>query len=101
MHLLAMERKEFEKRAKEDPTLKWFTDKTGGVLRANVVSPSTVVSVLVREAPVTTYRVALQDGKLTAEMVGAKKSSSAVPPMAGIAVALSLMSFGIWFARRR
>jgi hypothetical protein len=101
MSLLAMERKEFGKRAKDDPSLKWLTDKTEGVLAATVSPPATTAPATVKEAPVTTYRVTLQDGKLTTEMVQETKRGAAAPvwPLAVVS-ALSLAWFGIWFARR-
>ena len=105
MSLLAMDRKEFEKRAKEDASLKWLTDKAEGVLEAYLVdTPETAISVKQKEAPVTVYRVALKDGKLTAETVRDKKRSDAGPmPMwgFGLVLALSIAGLGIWFARRR
>src|SRR5437879_1760737 len=36
MHLLALDRKEFDKRRADDGSLKWLTDKTDGVMRANI-----------------------------------------------------------------
>jgi hypothetical protein len=102
--LLAMDRKEFEKRAREDSSLGWLSDKTEGVLKANINAPSTVVSADLKEAPVTTYRVTLKDGKLSAQMVRDRKTSDAGPlPMwgFGLALTLSIASLGIWFARRR
>src|ERR1051326_9055626 len=38
--VVALDRKEFDKRAKADPTLKWLTDKTPGVLKTDVEPPS-------------------------------------------------------------
>jgi hypothetical protein len=104
MTLLAMDRKEFQKRAKEDASLKWLTDKTEGVLKANLDTPDTVGSVKRKEAPVTVYRVTLKDGKLTAETTRDKKRSDAGPlPMwgFGLVLAFSIAGLGIWFARRR
>jgi hypothetical protein len=105
MNLLAMERKEFEKRAKEAPPSKWLTDKTEGILKATVPIPATTAPVTLKEAPVTTYSVTLTDGKLKAEMVETKKSSAApVDPSSawilGIVASFSLAWFGLWFVRR-
>jgi hypothetical protein len=106
MQLLAVERKEFEKRAKDEPSLKWLTDKTEGVLAAKVVSPSTTAPISIKEVPVTTYRVTLQDGKLKVELVEDKKRGQAAPfgswpnVAFGVVSALSLAWFGIWFVRR-
>ncbi|HZZ80485.1 MAG TPA: hypothetical protein VFE62_18420 [Gemmataceae bacterium] len=102
--LLAMNRKEFAKLSKDDASLKWLSDKTEGVVTANVIAPSTVGSADLKEAPVTTYRVELKDGKLSVEMVRDTKRSDAGPlPMwgFGLVLALSIASLGIWFARRR
>jgi hypothetical protein len=106
MKLLAMDRKEFEKRAKDDPSLKWLTDKTEGVLSVAVSPPSTTASVKVKEAPVTTYRVNLKEGKLSAERVGEGKRTDAGPTgllpvwAFGIIASLSVAWFGIWYSRR-
>jgi hypothetical protein len=102
-----MERKDFDQRAKDDPSLKWLTDKTDGVLYISIDSPVTVGKVSDKEVPVTTYRVALKDGKLSAELVKDDKRSEAAPegplPMWAFAIvfAFSLAGLGIWFARRR
>ena len=40
MKLLAVEQKEFDKRAKDDPALKWLTGKTEGYLSAPSMPPS-------------------------------------------------------------
>ncbi len=107
MSLLAMERKEFDKRAKDDPSLKWLTDKAEGVLAAAINSPATTGPANAKEVAVTTYRVALKDGALSAPMVKNTERSDATPaglmPMwlFGLISALSLSSLGIWAARRR
>ena len=107
MSLLAIERKDFDKRSKEDPSLKWLTDKTEGVLAATFNSPSTTGSVNDKEVPVTAYRAAIKDGKLTVELVKAEKRGDAGPaglmPMWLLAIvgSLSLACLGIWFVRRR
>lgn len=106
MQLLALERKEFEKRAKEDSSLKWLTDKSEGVLAARVNTPSTTAR-RNEKPPVTTYRVTLEDGKLKVEQVQSKKTSDATPiravPMVavGLALTVSLSWLGIWLVRRR
>lgn len=107
MSLLAMERKEFSKRVKEDPSLKWLTDETDGVLRASVSPPSTTGSVKDKEVPVTAYKVLLKDGKLTVELQKADKARSDAAPDSrlpqvafGIFSALSLALLGVWFVRR-
>lgn len=107
MSLVALDRKEFEKRAKEDPTLAWLTDKTEGALVAKIQAPPTTGPALLKEAPVSTYRVQLKDGKLSAEMVKAEKSGQANPsgllPLwaVGILSATGFAWFGVWMARRR
>ena len=107
MSLLAIERKDFDKRAKDDPSLKWLSDKTDGVKSASLQAPSTVGKISEKEVPVTTYRVALKDGKLTAEMVKDAKRGDAAPiglmPLwvFGIVSALSIACLGVWAARRR
>ena len=107
MSLLAMDRKEFDKRKNEDPSLKWLTDKTAGVTAASFNAPSTVGKVSQTEVPVTTYRVTLKDGKLTAELVKDAKRGDATPggllPVwaFGLVGALSLAGLGMWAARRR
>jgi len=107
MKLLAMERKEFDKRAKNDRSLKWLTDKTEGVLSAEVAPPSTTAPASVKEAPVTSYRVLLKEGKLTVELVPDKKPGAAAPAgrepfwVAGLGLSAGLVWLGLWFARRR
>ena len=108
MALLAMERKEFDKRAKDDPSLKWLTDKTEGVLKASINAPSTVGSVKDKEVPVTEYKTSIKDGKLSAELQKKEKPRSEAAPDGrlpqlafGVFSALSLAVLGIWFVRRR
>jgi hypothetical protein len=107
MTLLAMDRKEFDKRKKEDASLKWLTDKTPDVLKASVATPATTASVNIKEVPVTAYRVTLKDGKLSVEQVKAEKRSEAAPagPLPvwgfGLVLAFSIAGLGLWFARRR
>jgi hypothetical protein len=107
MSLLAMERKEFDKRKQDDASLKWLTDKTPGVLKASIATPATTASVNIKEVPVTAYRVTLKDGKLSAELVKEGKRSEAAPagPLPvwgfGLVLAFAIAGLGIWFARRR
>lgn len=106
MSLLAMERKDFDKRKQDDASLKWLTDKTPGVLKAAIATPSTTASVNVKEVPVTAYKVTLKDGKLSAELVkDAKRSEAPAGPLPvwgfGLVLAFSIAGLGLWFARRR
>jgi hypothetical protein len=104
MQMLAMDRKEFDKRAKDSPPSKWLNDKAEGVLAATVPAPSTVVPASVKEAPINSYRVTLTDGKLKVELLEIKKSGAAPasnsPWALGVVVAVSFAWFGLWFARR-
>jgi hypothetical protein len=106
MALLAMRRKDFDKRKQEGPSLKWLSNKTDGLLEASLTPLETTERVAVKEIPVTTYRVTIRDGKLIAEKVESKKSgaadsSSLVPPWTiGIACSISMAWLGIWFSRR-
>lgn len=107
MALTAMERKEFDRRKKADPELKWFSSlKAEDPLMATLTPPATTVPIAVKEIPVTTYRVTLKDGKLSAEKVEVKKGAAEgqaglLPPWTfGILMSLSMAWFGIWFARR-
>ncbi len=107
MVLLAMKRQDFEKRAKADPKLEWLTEKTEGVLSVKLAPPSLVAPVTVKEIPVTTYRVTIKDGKLTAEKVAGAKSSAAPPASLlpnwafGLVGSASVAWLGLWFVRRR
>lgn len=106
--LLAVERKEFEKRAKDDPKLDWLTEKSRGVLAVDVEQPSTTMPKTLKSPPVTTYRVSLNEGKLKAEKFEEKNKSSGGPGLGllpiwalGIVCSVSLSWLGIWGARRR
>jgi hypothetical protein len=107
MKLLAIKRTDFEKRSKSEKSLTWLTDKTEGVLAAEVDAPSTVAPKKLKKPPLTTYRVKWKDGKLAVETVSAPKieetNSGGVLPnsMAGLALAAGLASLGLLFARRR
>jgi hypothetical protein len=107
MSLLAMDRTEFDKRKKDDPSLKWLNAETKGVLSAKLSPPPTTVPVTVKEIPLTTYRVTLKDGKLSAEKVedekkGEKEPTGLLPTWTfGIAGSVSIAWLGIWVARRR
>lgn len=108
MVLLAVERKEFEKRKKADPKLDWLTIKTDGVLAVEVPPPPTTVPADAKETPTTTYRVAIKDGKLIAEKVENKQATpkdkepvSLLPTWAiGVVCSLSVAWLGVWFSRR-
>lgn len=106
MHLLAMDRKEYEKRAKADAGLKWLTEKAEGVLSANVSHPETVVSIKIVDVPVETYLAVIKDKKLTVQNIGKKKGSEIVPfgwlpnLVGGIALTVSLTWMGLWLIRR-
>ena len=106
MKLLALERKEFDKRAKDDPSLKWLTDKTEGVLWASVTPPSTTAPANVKEAPVTIYNVSLEEGKLTVELLPGNKRSETAPAgllstwVAGLGITACLVCMGLWLRRR-
>jgi hypothetical protein len=104
--LLAVERKEFERRAKADPTLAWLTDPADGVQAAALPTPPTVGKADDKDVPVTTYKVTIKDGKLSVEppprFKGAPPGprSSAPGPAVGAAAAVGLAWFGLWWTRR-
>jgi hypothetical protein len=106
MSLIAVERKVYEKRAKDDPKLQWLTEASPGILRTSIATPSTTAAKSLKEVPVTSYQVSIQDGKLNVQLVKDQKRSDAGPdgamPMAmvGIALTLSITFFGVWYARR-
>ena len=109
MFLLALTREEFAKRKTQDASLDWLSEKTPGVLAASIPSPPLPFSFTKKvESPLTTYNVAIIDGKLKADMVKAPKASSELTPdreirpwVVGLACVCSLACFGVWFARRR
>jgi hypothetical protein len=108
MHILVLERKDYDKRKAENPKLDWLIDKTPGVLKAALVAPSTTGSVKDSEIPVTVYRVLLKKGKLSVENIGKENRRSeggAGGPVSigavGVACALSIISLGLWFVRRQ
>jgi len=110
LQVLALNRKEFEKRSKEDSSLKWLSDKTEGVLMVEIATPNVVFPVSQKEIPVNTYRLSIKDGKVIAEKLADKpgvKQGDATPfnPVPlwlfGILGAASVMWFGVWFARRK
>jgi hypothetical protein len=107
MKLLAINRTDFEKRSKSEKSLTWLTEKTEGVLAAEVDPPSTKALKKAEKPPLTTYRVKLKDGKLAVETVSRPKveetNSGGVLPnsMAGLALAAGLASLGLLFVRRR
>jgi hypothetical protein len=106
LQLYAMERKAFEKRKKEDPSLKWLYGAKDGVLTAELDPPETTIPATAKESPMTTYRVTLGDGKLRGEKVTENKCGAAgpfglLPPFTvGIVSSVSIAWLGIWFARR-
>lgn len=111
MYVLALDRKDFEKRKAADETLAWLDEKAQGVLSASVTPPATFGNAKDKEVPVTEYQVNLADGKLSVQSPNpkAKAATSELAPeerplrtwVFGIACALSLALFGVWFARRR
>lgn len=107
MALLVMDRKVFEQRKKDDPSLKWFTAQAVGVLEAKLSPPNTTVPATVKEIPVTTYRVTLENGKLSATKEERKKGGGEepigfLPPWVFASVgSLSIAWVGVWFAQRR
>ncbi len=76
------------------------------MLAAELTAPATTAAADAKEVPVTTYRVTLKDGKLSAEKVEPKKSdpakpSSSLPPWPfAIVASFSIAWLGLWFARR-
>jgi hypothetical protein len=113
MELFAVERKEYEKH-KNEPKKDWLTTKTAGVLSAGINAPGTVAPADQKEVPVTRYRVEISDGKLKVEKAATEKKQSDaspaeprsslanVPSLAvGVALALSMATFGLWLVRRR
>jgi hypothetical protein len=102
--LLAMDRKTYEAKSKDAPAAKWLTDKTEGVLKAAVPTPSTTAPASLKEVPVTPYRVTLTDGKLKVEQIAMKKTSAAPVEssswLVGVALAISFAWLGLWFVRR-
>jgi hypothetical protein len=107
LELYALPAKDAEKLRADDPSYKWLDDKTPGVLRASLTPPSTVAPVTVKEAPVTPYRVAIKEGKLTAIKAEVEKKSEAPhedrirTAFAAGALALGLALTGLWFVRRK
>lgn len=104
MQLLALKRDEFERREKEDSTLRWLTDETPNVLAADVPIPSTTGPIN-EPVPVTSYRVSLRDGRLTVDRLPAEKKVSVAPPrstwIAGIALSLAVTALGYRAFHRR
>ncbi len=105
--LLALDRNDFDKRAKKDPSLKWLTDETEGVLGAVVFPPPSKAPDHGKEAPVTTYDVSLKEGKLTVELVPDANRSMTAPAgllstlAAGIGISTCLAGLGLWLTRRK
>jgi hypothetical protein len=107
MQLLAIKKSDFENRSKDEKSLTWLTDKTEGVLAAEVDAPSTVAKKAAKTPPLSTYRVKLKEGKLAVESVSQpddqESNSRGVLPnsIAGIALAVGLASLGLLLVRRR
>jgi hypothetical protein len=107
MKLLAMKRTEFTKLATGQKSLDWLSDKTEGVLAAEVDEPSTVAPKKAKKPPLSTYRVQVKNGKLELELIARTKleetNSGGVlqNSMAGLALAGALASLGVLIARRR
>jgi hypothetical protein len=108
VQLFAVAREDAAKLQAKDASLAWLSDKTPGVVVASVIAPSTTAPASVKEVAVTTYRVKLEEGKLTVEKLPADKKRTEAPagdrlPLAiiGTALAASLALFGLWLARRR
>jgi hypothetical protein len=104
--LLAVERQDFDKRKKDDPSLKWMMYDKPGVLEAKLPRPETTAPIESKDVPEATYRVSMKDGKLHAEPMEMKKkdadqSTGLLPTwMFGIVCSLSITWCGIWFARK-
>lgn len=104
--LLAVERKDFERRAKDAPTLAWLSDKATGVQAASLPTPTTVGDKTLKELPVSTYKVTLKDGKLSVEppspfKTATPRTSAPVANWAaGILAAAGLAWIGLWWTRR-
>jgi hypothetical protein len=102
--LLAVERKSFDKRPLDVPLDKWlFEPNQPGVQWVRLDPPEATVATAVKEIPLTTYRVALADGKFAAER---QKDAPMVPIslwptwMFGMFLSLSFVSLGMWVVRR-
>jgi hypothetical protein len=104
--LYAVEREDFGRRKRADPSLKWLCEAKDGVLWVKLSPPETTMPAAARDVPVTTYRVTLEGGKLRADKVSEQKgraaeSSGLLAPWAfGIVSALSIAWLGIWVARK-
>lgn len=108
MVVLAMTRKDFDKRKTDDPAFAWLTKDSTDVQKAMIEAPSTTASAKDKQVPVTEYRVDMKEGKLTVELLKKDKPRSEASPDGrlpqvafGIFSALSLALFGVWFVRRR
>jgi hypothetical protein len=107
-HVLAMVRKDFDARKASEPSMDWFKDKTPGVLRANIATPNNILNTSKeKKLPVMTYRVAIKDGKLSAETVkeSTEKRSEAGPSglmsIGVFAAVAAAIGAGLWFVRRK
>lgn len=104
--LLAIKRKDFDKRAKEDPKLEWLTEKAAGVSAVEVDQPSTTAPVKAKVVAVTSYRITLKDGNLNAEKIEEKQKSQTGPNdgllpiwVLGFVCSVSVSWLGVWGAR--
>ena len=101
--LYAVERKVYEKHKPDGPNKGWLDPKTPGVLAVSLEIPPKTVS---SKNAITRYRVAIENGKLTAPMVPAEKQKSEAPGSppnwaVGVGVAFAVTVFGQWLVRRR
>ncbi len=104
--LFALKRKDFEKRQKDDPSLKWLSEKTEGVLVAELKPLNTTIPNTLKENPLNRYQATIKEGKLKVEQTEPKpseepkKSLSLQPIGVGVLSCISLAWFGVWFWRR-
>jgi hypothetical protein len=107
VHLFAVPRTDVAKLREKDPKMGWLSDSTPGVLKAPLTPPSTTASIKLKEVPITSYRVVIEEAKLKVELVPAENKRGEAPTnrlptvVAASAAGLSLAIFGVWFARRR
>lgn len=97
--LLVMERREFEKRASQDSSLKWLHEPTNGVNRTPLEHPEATAWFFDESGPVTTYRVILNGGQPIVETF--HPIGGTIRLCLGIAAAIALVVLGMWLYRRR
>lgn len=101
MVLLAIERKAFEQRKKDDPSLKWLKETNEGLLVAKLDPPESTVPVSVKTNATMTYRVTLKEGKLSVDKVDEKKPTGLLPIWVfGLIGSVSVLWLGIWYQRK-